>query len=240
MIIRRSKVPEIMLTLLERSEHVRGLQERVGGSASTIQQRIRELEAEGLVRQDKLETWPYRKILRLTEKGEEMAKIIKLQGGFLTAARKIAQENGSLRGRKKWIMAMMHAVGGEVKGSIRMQKLFFLLSQKRGIQKPGYDFSPFFFGPFSEEISGDTEELVVAGFVERQPEVFHPSRRDEDSIVRMNYRLTSDGEEQARKAFDGLSTKEKEALISLRRFNEMELGALLGHVYGKYPQQSKM
>ncbi len=240
MLLRRSKVPEILLTLLERPEHVRGLQGRVGGSASTIQQRIQELADEGLVRQDQLEAWPYRKILRLTERGEEMAKIIKLQGGFLTAARKIAQENGSLRGQKRWIMALLHAMGGEIKGSIRMQKLFFLLNQKRGIQKPSYEFSPFFFGPFSEEISGDAGGLAEAGLVDARREVFDSGPRMADSMVRVNYKLTPEGVERARKVFDGLSVKEREALLSLRRFNEMELGALLGHVYGKYPEQSKM
>jgi len=121
-----------------------------------------------------------------------------------------------------------------------MQKLLFLLGKEFGIKKLPYKFSPFLFGPFSDQVLEDVEDLVDSGLVESHREILEVRRPMEDSMVRCNYKLTPEGRKKAMEIFKTLSSEEREAMLSLRRFNEMELGELLGYVYSKYPRHSRM
>ncbi|MEM2672271.1 MAG: winged helix-turn-helix transcriptional regulator, partial [Candidatus Hadarchaeales archaeon] len=77
--MRRSKAPEILLSLLKGPKHVRELQAEVKGSALTIEMRLKELIREGLVREREMKEWPFRRILELTPEGRRVAAILKLE-----------------------------------------------------------------------------------------------------------------------------------------------------------------
>ncbi|KXA99412.1 hypothetical protein AKJ41_05470, partial [candidate division MSBL1 archaeon SCGC-AAA259O05] len=57
--------------------HVRELRERIGGSASTVQTRIREMKEEELVEESRQDNFPFKKILKLTELGADVVDILK-------------------------------------------------------------------------------------------------------------------------------------------------------------------
>ncbi|MEM3402554.1 MAG: hypothetical protein QW179_04740 [Candidatus Hadarchaeales archaeon] len=65
--LRRSETPGILLSLLERPKHLRGLQAEVefpnGGNA------LKELIKEGLIQKRESKEWPFRKMLKFTPEG---------------------------------------------------------------------------------------------------------------------------------------------------------------------------
>ncbi|HDI12953.1 MAG TPA: ArsR family transcriptional regulator, partial [Hadesarchaea archaeon] len=69
-ILRKSKSVEILLQLLNGPSYVRELVSKVGGSAQTVEMRIQELMKEGLVTEEVWEAWPFRKMLKLTDRGK--------------------------------------------------------------------------------------------------------------------------------------------------------------------------
>jgi uncharacterized protein YwgA len=143
----------------------------------------------------------------------------------------------TLSQREKWILALLHALGGKIKGSTRLQKLLFLLKQEFDVVGDRfYEFRALHFGPFSAEIIEDVRGLERAGLIDIEIEVFEPEELFEDGVTRRTYKLSIGGEKIAFETFNKLPDKTKRALLSLRRFNEMALKELIGYVYSKYPE----
>lgn len=236
-VIRKSKAPEILLALSEGPKHVRELLAEVKGSALTLEDRIQELLKEGLIKEEKMERWPYRKVLKLTEEGEEIAKLLKLEESFISASEKTSR--AKISERAKWVLALLHAVGGTVKGSIRLQKLFFLMKRELGIQELPYNFSPYQFGPFSRDILDDVADLENAGLIEVKKEIFEPTLAG-DYLVSRTFSLASKGSKLAEEFYKGMPENVKKVLSELERFNKMGLTELLKYVYTKYPKESKI
>jgi uncharacterized protein YwgA/DNA-binding HxlR family transcriptional regulator len=235
--IRKSKAPEILLALSKGPKHVRELLAEVKGSALTLEDRIQELLEEGLIKEEKMEKWPYRKVLKLTESGEEVAKLLKLEESFIGATGKTSR--AKMPERAKWILALLHAVGGIVRGSIRLQKLFFLMKRELGIEELPYDFSPYQFGPFSRDILEDAADLENAGLIEVKKEIFEPTSAG-DYLVSRTFSLTSKGSKLAEESYNNMPENVKKVLSELEKFNKMELTELLNYVYTKYPKESKI
>ncbi len=225
-VIRRSKAAEILLTLLKGPKHVRGLQEEVGGSALTVDMRIQELLKEGCIEEKKSEVWPFRKTLKLTDRGREMAMLLKLETSLLVSPPKVSTEKAKEKG--KWLLALLHAAGGAVEGSTRLQKLFFLLKHEFGISEPPYNFLPFLYGPFSTDINDDALDLEIAGLIEVERGMVEPTL----------YVLTPMGRMVAKEIYKKMP--ERGVFSKMRRFNQMGLVELLKYVYAKYPRESKI
>ena len=226
-IVRRSKAAEILLALLKAPKHVRELQGEVGGSALTVEMRIQELLKEGYIEEEKSEAWPFRKTLKLTEQGRKLASFLKLETTLLVPPPKISTEKAKEKG--KWLLALLHAVGGAVEGSTRLQKLFFLSKHEFGLELP-YNFLPFLHGPFSADINDDALDLENAGLVQVQREMVEPTL----------YALTPKGKRVAKEIFEKLPKEDKRTLTKVKRFNEMGLAELLKYVYTKYPKESEV
>ena len=229
-ILRGSKAIEILFALSKGPKHVRELQSEVGGSASTVQDRIQELLKEGLIHERKLDSWPFRKDLLLTEKGKEIVKIIDLQGGLFRPVVPQAFEE-----RAEWILTLLHIMGGKVEGRLRLQKLIFLLRHEYEIEIP-YKFIPYMYGPYSADIFEDLATLKDKRLLEVEGESIEP--REMVGDLAMSFNLTKQGEEKAKEIYMKLPGKAKQALLSLRRFNKMNLRELVRYVYDKYPRES--
>ena len=232
--IRRSKGLEILLELLKGPKHVRELHSEIGGSLSTIETRIDELVKEGLVCYEELDSWPFRKVLKLTERGSELAKLLKLEGGLFGAAAEKARELGFSERRAKWILLLLYSLGGKVEGGTRLQKLLFLLKHEFGVRDLPYEFAPYIHGPFSEEVRDDAAELQWRGLIEIEGKVLDAA----DGILERTYRLTPDGQKMAEGFHAALPETTKQSLQKLARFNEMRLVELLRYVYSTYPKES--
>jgi len=231
-VLRRGKAVEILFALAKGSKHVRELQSEVGGSASTVEMRVRELLDNGLIRERELGFWPFRKELELSEKGKEVIRTLTLQDNLLAPA-PLAPEK-----RAKWILVLLHAMGGKIKGRVRLQKFMFLLEHEFGVRVP-YEFFPHIHGPYSGDIFEDAAGLQERGLLRIVGESSESRELFGGRRPSMDYALTAEGEEKARELFEKLSDGEKRALSSLKqRFGRASLWEILRHVYGKYPRES--
>jgi len=233
--VRKSKGADILFRLLEGPKYIRELLSEVGGSAQTLEMRVRELMKEGLVREETWEAWPFRKVLKLTDKGKEVAGILKLERSFMVPPGRVNVKEVLRRGRL--LLALLHGMGGRVSGATRLQKLLFLLKREKGV-KSTYTFTPYMFGPHSPDVLEDAIDLEKAGYVEIVAEV-HDLTIAGDCIMERKYQLTPKGEEEARKVYESLSPEERRAIEEVRKFNEMRLTDLLAYVYNKYPKESR-
>lgn len=225
--MRRSKAPEILLSLLKGPKHVRELQAEVKGSSLTVEMRLKELIKEGLIQERESKEWPFRRVLELTPEGRRMAAILKLEASAVS--RQVKREKHELGEKGRWILAILHTVGGAVEGSVRLQKLLFLLKREMGVDSLPYRFLPYLRGPYSEEIPDTVLELERAGLVGVERELLEP----------VLCFLTPEGEKMAKELFDSLPEEVRKKMGELRRFNEMKLKELLDYVYSKYPEESK-
>ncbi len=246
--MRLLKRAELLLALLEGPKYVRELQSEVGGSASTLEACIQEFMKEGLVHQEELGVWPFRKVLKLTSRGREAAERIRLEGGYFGVDSKKFTSPISIRDRGKWILALLHGVGGKIRGSTRLEKLLFLLKHEYEIRGLPYEFTPYLYGPFSSDVHEDVVGLQKAGFIEIRKEAFEPLELMSEWAIRSIYddlipkgrkiTLTEKGRKMSGEIYNELPEDAKRALSKLSRFNEMELAELLHYVYAKYPKQS--
>ena len=225
--VRKSRGMEILLALLRGSKHIRELQAEIGGSASTTETRIRELLKEGYIEEKESTSWPFRKMLTLTEQGRRVAEILK-QTGYLALSRKISVEEARKKG--KWILALLHAMGGAIEGSTRLQKMLFLLKREFGISELPYNFLPFLHGPFSSEINYDALDLELTGLLSIGREILEPTL----------YTLTPEGVKAATEVYSEMPADAKKALSEVRKFNEMDLQKFINYIYTKYPKESKL
>lgn len=233
--LRKSKSTEILLRLLDGPSYVRELVSDVGGSAQTVEMRIQELLKEGLVEEEVWEAWPFRKMLKLTERGKDIARLLKVEESFFTVAKKVASKEALERG--KWLLAILHAMGGTVKGATRLQKLLFLLKREQGIETP-YNFTPYMFGPHSPDVLEDAIDLETGGYINIDKEVFDHTLAG-DCVIERKYQLTPEGAKAAKQLYEKLPAEQRQALSSLKQFNEMTLTELLKYVYTKYPKESR-
>lgn len=233
--VRRSRGADILLKLLEGPKYIRELLSEVGGSAQTLEMRVRELIREGLVQEETWEAWPFRKVLKLTEKGREIAGILKLESSLAPPRGRVNEKEVLRRGRL--LLALLHGMGGKIEGATRLQKLVFLLKREKGVDSP-YTFTPYMFGPHSPDLLDDVIDLERAGYVEIVTEIHEPTIAG-DFIMERRYRLTPKGEEEARRAYEELQPEQRRAVDELRKFNEMRLADLLAYVYSRYPRESR-
>ena len=225
--VRREKAPEILLTLLSRPMGVRELWQVVKGSPNTVELRVKELIRAGLVQEEESKGWPYKKVLSLTDKGRRVAEMLRLETSLVGTARKPSEPE--LRERGKWLLSLLHTVGGSLEGAVRLQKLLFLMKKELGIELP-YRYAPFKHGPFCGEIYVDLMDLESAGWVTVVREVAEP----------VLISLTEKGKKIAREIVEALPPEIAQVLPKLREYNKMSLSQLLDYVYTRYPKESRM
>ncbi len=219
-LIFKKKSPEILKTLQKTHTHVRGLQEEVGGSQSTIQSRISQMEKEELIKKEREDKFPYKKILKLTEKGKKVTNILNTFEGIERKRKIKTIEFEEEKEKMKWPLAILQEWGEQ--GNTKMQKIIFLLKKELGVEIP-YDFNPYKHGPFCKELARDMGKLMTLGLVDP---------------VESSYSLTSEGEELAGELLEDLDDSEEQALEKLEKYDKMGLRRLMNYVYDLYPEES--
>lgn len=96
------------------------------------------------------------------------------------------QEKGSTRDKILPLLASLFYNSDPVRGRIRFQKTIFLLKEKYGIAFD-FDFKPYYYGPYSEELSDTISLLTALNLVEEDVEHLGMG------MTRYDYRLTAKG-----------------------------------------------
>ena len=205
--------------------NVRELISKVGGSATTVEQRLRELKEAGLIEEVVAKDFPFRKELRLTEKGKKVAEKLKI-------LRSLFVDDLPLK-RMMWPLLALYVVG-EIRGKTKLQKLVFLLDKELNIIKDqGYNFVPYKYGPFSKELIEDVEMLILTGLVETKEEV---KEFNGEEVTIVSYRLSERGKNIARQIYDKLTYEEKRRINKLKEYNAMSARTLTEYVHRRYPE----
>jgi uncharacterized protein YwgA len=134
-------------------------------------------------------------------------------------------------------LALLDAMGGEIEGKTRLQKLAFLLDEEGlGEKFDAYSYRKYDYGPFSKALLEDVEALEDKGLVKilRRQTVAGNKRYD--------YRLEDAGEE----AVSDLSNRTEdisevfEAARSITsEYGDLPLRDLIERVYEKHPEYTK-
>jgi DNA-binding HxlR family transcriptional regulator/uncharacterized protein YwgA len=227
---------DILLALLDQNTHIRGLQRKIGGSLSTIKQRVDELLQAGLIREAG-ERVGYRD-LELTNKGRSIALIIR---SLETLSREDYDVAILPRGKQKWILILLHGLG-RVKGTTRLEKLLFLLKEQFNVVSGSfYRFKPYFLGPYSPELPRDVVRLFKAELLDIEEDLLDAGELSDWIFFEKTYTLTKEGTEKAKDLYDDLSEKIKirEAIEGLQEYNSMPLNFLLSYTWRKFPEYVK-
>ena len=226
-ILGRRKYLDILLALRNKARHVRELQSAVGGSATTIDNRLKEMRREGLIYEEGSDVWPFRRNINLTPLGRETVEFMARINDFFN--------NRIPDARQGWILVLLYKLGN-IHGSTRLEKLLFLFRHEfRAVPESFYNFLPHKYGPYSSQVIEDVKELERVGLLHVNEEQYKYDDSVGEWVVRKSYRLTEKGRLLARQLFDALPKKTKEAIASLQRYNAMPLEGLLRYVYDEYP-----
>jgi uncharacterized protein YwgA len=121
------------------------------------------------------------------------------------------------------VLATLFYRKGSLKGRTRFQKTVFLLKEKFDVPFT-FKFRPYYFGPYSEDLTDLISVLEAVGVLDEMPQ------RLGIDIVRYNYKLTEKGKAYFRK-FKGSAEKEtlekleklKENIIEINQMNTRDL-----------------
>lgn len=110
-------------------------------------------------------------------------------------------------------------------GKTRLVKELFLLWKVYGVNT-GYEFIPYYFGPFSPEIYRDLARLEAIGFIKIEP-----------AVSGNEISLTPEGVKRAGEARAKLPESTVRSLVSCKeQYNRMPLKELIDYVYTRWPK----
>jgi DNA-binding MarR family transcriptional regulator len=230
MTLRERLKAEVLIQLYQKSGlSISALSDAVGVRWETIERIVNQLVKERLVIMTKKETFPFEKVVNLTERGKKVAAEMALE------------DRGKLGVSERLLLAILYAVGGEVKGATKLEKLIFLLQEELGVPiKDFFKYFAYLHGPYSPDVMKSSYILAYYGFIDVNEEVYVQEIEGEKERVLRVFRLKEGkGEDFARELFESLPKEIKEKLERLRRFNNMTTRELLDYVYAKYPKFAK-
>jgi uncharacterized protein YwgA len=140
--------------------------------------------------------------------------------------------------RKTLTLALMDAGDEPVSGRTRLQKMVFMTQQEFDgdvsslLGSDSYDFVPYDYGPFSQGLYADLDDLVDAGLIREIEKQY-------DKGVLYKYQLTGAGREHLEEQVNQ-QTDVRELLQVARaykqRYNSMSLDDVIDEVYSAYPE----
>lgn len=212
---------------------IKEIQEGVGGSYATIYKRIEELarlSVIGAVPLDGTEfshLAPNARLFKLTEAGEAIV-------GELSKVGLIKQPTLSKQ-RQRWILLHLFLFEG-VKGRTRFEKLLYLQKEElRFVKGNFYSFRWLHYGPYSEELMHDLDELRDGNLISVEVKEVDVKSNVAHLFI---YRLTSKGKELIPSILTELPVGTLEKLEKLKPFQEMPLEKLMEYVYKKFGKRT--
>ena len=127
-----------------------------------------------------------------------------------------------------------------IMGRTRFQKMIFLLQIKLKEKELGFNFIPYYYGPYSKTRQVDIDNLIEEGLIEEKP------TQDPSGKYMYRYEITEKGKTIA----DKLLTKSKYSTLKLNTpyrlldrikndANHKSLDALLREVYMNHPEYAQ-
>ena len=231
-LLRKEKTVDILLTLLKGAKGIREIQESIGGSNSTLIQRIKELLLEECLIDDHLTGEEFGKIprnkrlIRLTPKGKKIVDSL-IESGFV-------KQSCLEKDRQKWILCSLDILANVI-GNTRMTKLLFLLRNELGARTGNFfRFKPHFYGPYSNQVADDLISIEKLGLLYKRAIRFKKRDCGDERVV-YEYSLTENGKSVSQELFKTLQPDEIKAIQRLKIYNQMTLDDLLKYVYREYP-----
>jgi len=131
-------------------------------------------------------------------------------------------------------LALLYVDGGrQVDGITRLQKLVFLAQQEKLDEyENGYDFAPYKYGPYSEELTHALEIFEDRGYINKNVET---TRNGNEKYT---YSLTDEGRKIVKKGLLGGGGNKRlfEAAEEVKDAHNREpIERVLRYVYNKYP-----
>jgi uncharacterized protein YwgA len=108
------------------------------------------------------------------------------------------------------VLASLSLYGKPIEGRTRLQKIVFLLKNKYGLPF-SFDFKPYYYGPYSEELSDLVSLLRALGFAEEKTDHFGLDQ------IRYDYVLTEKGKGYLEKYSKASGKDTKQTIRKLRR-----------------------
>jgi len=224
---------EVLLSLYYNQKYYSELLKDIKAGPTSLSNILKILKEESLIEDKYIQL---RRVLSLTEKGKEIAKYILMTRNFIEK-KEIEEVKEIQIDRKKWILLLLY-LANEIKGTTRLMKYLFLMKKEYEIENE-YNFSPYFYGPFSYEVFEDIEKLEKIGLIEIERKIHEPKIAGDWEIFK-KYSLTEKGKEIAEKIYNELDNVTKVKLNELiERFNKYTLAGLISYVYNKYPEECK-
>lgn len=115
-----------------------------------------------------------------------------------------------------------------VDGATRFQKLIFLAQEESKLPQK-YDYEAYKFGPYSWKLESDLEAHIAQGNIQRKT-VYNGAGNP-----KYRYSLTPKGIQFAQKLLNRVEPVFSELQDIKGRYNNWQIGDLLGYVYGNYP-----
>jgi hypothetical protein len=149
-------------------------------------------------------------------------------------------ELSDLSEREKWVLRLLYAPveGGSksIEGTTRIVKGIFLIDRMfqeklDGFTGTGFEFRPYKYGHFDQSIYEAIDRLRAEELVEKRANGKY--KGDE-------FRLTMEGEQIARQAYNELDDDEKELLSWIKgKHVNQPVAQLLSFVYNRYPDMAE-
>lgn len=134
--------------------------------------------------------------------------------------------------RRDWILVLLHNARDGQLDRVRIVKGLFLLGQESPEPLENfYSFYAYLYGPFSDEIYYDLDELIEENLMARDLNI-PPSWSQ--------YRLTDKGRDRTIELWKALSKPIQQKLDEITKtVQSMSFSKLLTYVYNKYPDFAK-
>ena len=179
---------------------------------------------------EKEDRFPFRKTVSLTDAGKAFAAEL--------LSWEDTEKSIKLQPTDVMLLVIMYAVGEEVKGATKLEKLPFLLEKECGVKVDHlFKYFPYLHGPYSPKVMEAAYRLAYFKLIEMEERVVGVGTNEEHTM--RVYRLTPKGRDLAVKIFKSLPDEHQKALLRLRDFNRLPLRELLKYVYTKYPEVKK-
>ena len=194
----------------------------------TAKKMLEELVRMGFVTISKKGEFPFKITASLTKEGESFAFEL------------FSTDEGKLSLTERLLLIIIYVVGGEVRGTTKLEKLPFLLERDFKVELGDiFKHSPYLYGPYSTRVIDAVNSLQYNSLLNVNERVYRfEVEGDKERVIRI-YTLTLKGNELAKSMFQKLPEELKKRLVKLRSHAQKSTKRLLDYVYTKYPEFKK-